>query len=328
MMWYGHFARYIFAIYLIIMKNYSKIFDYRIPKLLALSVGIFFLFSSPSYAQPTESSCTAQFPNSQCIDNLNQILPKLKKAKVVYLGETHDSSQDHENQLKIIQELYQNNTRIAIGMEMFQRPFQEVVNQYIAGKITEAELIEKSEYKTRWGFDWELYAPILRFAKEKNIPVLALNTPSEITRKVARQGLEKLTNLEKQSIPPITEIRTDNLAYRQMILKAFEQHQSAGHGNSSSANRFFLAQVLWDETMADGIAKFVNANPDYQVVVLAGQGHIVYGYGIPSRVKRRIQERNKGFSQLSVLLSVPEITPVEKDKPVADFILNRNQSKN
>ena len=305
------------------MKKYSQKFDFRIPKLLALSVGIFFLFSCSSYAQPNTDSCTTQFSNSQCVDNLNKILPELKKAKVVYLGETHDSSQDHQNQLKIIKELYKNNPKIAIGMEMFQRPFQEIINQYIAGKITEAELVEKTEYKNRWGFDWELYASILRFAKENKVPVLALNTPSEISRKVAKGGIENLSDEEKKLIPSITEIKLDNIPYRQMVLKAFEQHQSAGHGNSNSANRFFLAQVLWDETMADGIAKFVKTNPDYQVVVLAGQGHVVYGYGIPSRVERRIQDSNKDkkFIQRSLLLSVPDITPIEKDKPVADFIL-------
>ncbi len=294
-------------------------------KLFILSLGIFLIYSLPSCAaEPTKISCSEKFSNSQCIDNLNQILPELKKAKVVYLGETHDSSQDHQNQLKVIQELYKNNSKIAIGMEMFQRPFQEVINQYLAGKITEAELVKKTEYETRWGFDWELYAPILRFAKEKKIPVLALNTPSEITRKVSREGIEKLTNSERQLIPSITEIRLDNIAYRQMVLKAFQQHQSGGHGNSNSANNFFLAQVLWDETMADGIAKFVQANPDYQVVALAGQGHIVYGYGIPNRVERRIQDRNKNkFIQRSVLLSVPEVDVVEKDKAIADFILEK-----
>ncbi|MEO0837568.1 MAG: ChaN family lipoprotein [Cyanobacteria bacterium J06643_5] len=294
-------------------------------KLCILSLGIILIYTLPSCAtEAAKISCSEKFSNSQCVDNLNQILPELKKAKVVYLGETHDSSQDHQNQLRILKELHKNNPKLAIGMEMFQRPYQEAINQYIAGKITETELVEKTEYKNRWGFDWELYAPILRFAKEKQIPVLALNTPSEISRKVAKEGLEKLTDEEKKFIPPVTEIRLDNVPYRQMILKAFEQHQSAGHGNSNSANRFFLAQVLWDETMADGIASYIKGNPDYQMVVLAGQGHVVFGYGIPSRVERRIQDSNKKdskFTQRSVLLSVPDITPIEKDKPVADFIL-------
>lgn len=83
--------------------------------------------------------------------------------------------------------------------------------------------------------------------------------------------------------------------------------------------------------MAEAIAKFINSgtqrvfdlsenryNPDYQVVVLAGQGHIVYGYGIPSRVARRLND--KQLVQRSVLLSSPEDTLADTNKPIADFI--------
>ncbi|BCX08553.1 MAG: hypothetical protein KatS3mg066_2412 [Fischerella sp.] len=71
--------------------------------------------------------------------------------------------------------------------------------------------------------------------------------------------------------------------------------------------------------MAEGIAEFVKANPDYRVVVLAGQGHIVYGYGIPSRVARRLG--GKKLMQLSVLLSPTQETITGKDEvAIADFI--------
>lgn len=95
-------------------------------------------------------------------------------------------------------------------------------------------------------------------------------------------------------------------------------HQATGRGNSLNGDRFFTAQVLWDETMAEGIVNFHTKKPDYQVVVLAGQGHIAYGYGIPSRVERRIKD--KKFTHTSVLLSEPEEVPAGKDKPIADFI--------
>ncbi len=248
-----------------------------------------------------------------------QMLSELAQANVVYLGETHDNSVDHQNQLQIIQQLQQHHPKIAIAMEMFQRPYQGVVDQYLAGKLTEQELLAKSEYETRWGFPWEYYAPILRFAKDKQLPVLALNTPTEITRKVASQGLESLTVSERKYIPPLAEINTSNQKYRQLSLQAFQLHQSAGHGNSSGAERFFLAQVLWDETMAEGIAKFIKANPDYQVVVLAGQGHIVYSYGIPSRVARRLGSQK--LMQRSVLLSPPQEAITGKDEvAIADFV--------
>lgn len=282
-------------------------------KLCAWSLGIFLICSTPAYPQST--STLSQLLTQQLTQS--QILQELGKANVVYLGEIHDSPEDHKAQLKILQALHQKNPKIAIAMEMFQRPYQNILDKYLAGKITEAQLIEQSEYEKRWGFPWEYYAPILRFAKTNQLPVLALNTPVEVTRKVARQGLESLTASERQYIPPVSEIRTDNADYRKMVQESYQQHQQAGHGNSSSFERFFTTLVLWDETMAEAIAKFIQANPDYQVVVLAGQSHIMYGYGIPSRVERRLS--NKRLIQRSVLLSVSAEDKAKTGKKIADY---------
>jgi uncharacterized iron-regulated protein len=223
------------------------------------------------------------------------ILEDLATANIVYLGENHDSQADHEAQLMIAQRLQSQNPRLAIAFEMFQRPYQVYLDQYRSGMISETELRQKTEYDERWGFNWEFYAPILRFARQKNLPLIALNTPTEITRKVAREGLESLSTSEMSYIPPKAEIKTDNEAYRQMMLAAYQQHTG---GTSQGFDRFFLAQVLWDETMAEAIVQFHQANPNYLILVLAGKGHIVYGYGIPSRVRRRLPDRAIGRSVL------------------------------
>ena len=297
----------------------------QIAKLCAWSLGIFFLCTTPTYA---ESPSTPLQQEQQQLTQ-QQILQELIKANVVYLGETHNSPEDHKAQLEILQALHQQNPKIAIAMEMFQRPFQDVLDQYLAGKITEAQLVEQSEYDERWGFPWEYYAPILRLAKVNQLPVLALNTPTEVTRKVARSGLESLTTDERRYIPPFSEIRTDNADYRKMAQEVYEQHHQAGHGNSTSFERFFTAQVLWDETMAETIAQFVKANPGYQVVVLAGKSHIVYGYGIPSRVARRLN--NNQLVQRSVLLGVSQEAQSagEKgEKAIADYFWQHQESLN
>lgn len=299
----------------------------------------FLLCTLPAYAETVKNACPPKLvfstPSNRdftfkdwdktCgnpknyISSFEEMLLEIKPAKIVYLGEVHDNTEDHKNQLKIIQELYKRNPKIAIAMEMFQRPYQDVVNQYLAGKLTEKQLIEKSEYEKRWGFPWENYAPILNFAKEKQLSVIALNTPSEITRKVAREGLDSLTPSEQKLIPPLSEIHTDNEEYRQQLQAAFQQHQATNHGNSAQVENFFQAQVLWDETMAESITKFAKANPNYQVIVLAGQGHIIYGYGIPDRVARRL--KGEKFIQRSVLLSPPDEVSPKNKKAMADFIL-------
>ncbi|MFM9267511.1 ChaN family lipoprotein [Tychonema sp. BBK16] len=284
----------------------------KLIKLCALSLSIVLLCSSTAIAEPIAN------PQPQQTYTNQEILQQLLKARIVYLGETHDSIEDHQAQLVIIQEMQRQNPKIAIALEMFQRPFQSVLDQYLAGKLTEEQLIEQTEYNQRWRFPWEYYAPIMRFAALNKLRLLALNTPTEVTRKVATQGLESLTADEKIHIPPLSEIRTDNVAYRQMLLEVYQQHQKAAQGNSTAFERFLQAQVLWDETMAEKIAQFVKANPDYQVVVLAGQGHIGYGYGIPSRVERRLGVGR--VKMRSVLFDLPTDSPSSTEKPIADYI--------
>jgi uncharacterized iron-regulated protein len=218
--------------------------------------------------------------------------------------------------LDIIQSLYQRQPKLVIALEMFQRPYQPILDRYLAGKLTEAELRTQSQYDQRWGFPWEHYAPILRFAKEKNLPLIALNTPSEVTRKVARQGLESLGPAERKWIPPLSQINTQQPSYRQRLLNIYQDtHQHSGAADNFEP--FFQAQVLWDETMAAGIAKLLQTHPDHLVVVLAGQGHVIYGEGIPSRVARRMAG-SPGFQQLVLLLNPADIDPGLSRQP-ADY---------
>jgi uncharacterized iron-regulated protein len=214
-----------------------------------------------------------------------EVLQAIAQSQVVYLAETHDDAADHAAQLEIIQALAEQG-EVAIGLEMFQRPFQPVLDAYLSGAITEATLIAESEYETRWGFDWAFYAPILQYAKANQIPVIALNTPTEVTRKVASEGLESLAGEDLAYIPPIEQLALDDEDYRRSLQSVVSAHGGAGH--SSAFDNFFEAQVLWDETMAEGVAAQLLAQPNRQMIVLAGEGHIVNGYGIPNRVVRRL----------------------------------------
>ena len=249
-----------------------------------------------------------------------EILSALASARVVYLAEIHTSEADHAAQLEIIQALQASNGEIAIGLEMFQRPFQPVLDAYLAGDIDEAELIEQSEYETRWGFPWELYAPIVRYAQTHQIPLIALNTPAEITRKVSRNGLASLSGDDLRYIPPLGEIDTKNLDYQAFFAEVTgfgdsDSPHGGAHGGFDFDN-FFAAQVLWDETMAEGITTFAQANPDTTIVVLAGQGHVVFDFGIPSRVQRRLGD---DLIHYSVILTPSEGLGTAATGEIGDF---------
>ena len=235
------------------------------------------------------------------------IIDRIEGDNVIYLGENHDRIEHHQRQLEIITQLHQHRAsqlKLAIALEMFQRPFQPVLNRYLAGKIDEDRLKQQTEYETRWGFDWEFYAPILRFARANQIPLIALNTPAEITFKVAESGLNSLQGSDFRYIPPLTEIDLDNQIYRQRLEQIYYQHVENDIGNSEDADNFFTAQVLWDETMAEAIANYYQNYPESQIVVLVGKAHVMYDYAIPDRVARRIADPY--FTQESLLLGQDE----------------------
>ena len=262
-------------------------------------------------------------PNQQ-VESAAIVLQDLAKAEVVYLAETHDRPEDHQAQLYILQELHRLRPNLAIALEMFQRPYQPAIDRYLAGDLSEMELQSETQYQKRWGYPWEFYIPILRFAKQKKLPVVALNTPTEITRKVSRTGLDSLTLAEQQWIPPKSAIRLEPAAYRDRIRQIYDEIH-AGSGNSANFEKFFLAQVLWDETMADRIASTLQKRPDTLIVVLVGQGHVLYGDGIPNRVARRAGTNGflrRPLQQRSLLLNPSQDIQKQAGSAIADYFWN------
>ncbi|HEY9908563.1 MAG TPA: ChaN family lipoprotein [Thermosynechococcaceae cyanobacterium] len=283
-------------------------------------MGLWVWFPTQAKAPSVNSAVIVTRPGSTQRLDPSTLLKRVAQSNVVYLGETHDRPEDHAAQLEILQALLRLRPRLVIGMEMFQKPYQGAIDGYLTGNLTEAELQAQSQYAQRWGFPWEFYAPIMRFAKERQLPVLALNTPREVTRKAARTGLESLTTEERQSIPPLQEIVVGPDRYRDRLRQIYTTgHQ--GKGNNQGFDRFFQAQVLWDETMAERIAQSLRQNPKALVVVLVGQGHLLYGEGIPDRVKRRIPT----VTQFSVLLN-PALE-LRQEQKVADYFWDSVGSK-
>ncbi|MEJ2685393.1 MAG: ChaN family lipoprotein [Candidatus Sulfobium sp.] len=210
---------------------------------------------------------------------LDGIIDRIKDAPLIFIGERHTNYEDHRVELDVITALQRQGRKFAIGMEMFQRPFQKWIDEYLAGTIDEKEFLKKTEYFKRWRYDYNLYREILEYAKAKGIPVVALNLDSEIIKKVAKGGLDALSSDQREEIS--ADMNMADEAYRKRLKEIFQ-----GHPAGADFENFYQSQILWDETMAHSIAEFLKKKTDYQMVVLAGAEHIMYDSGIPNRAYR------------------------------------------
>jgi uncharacterized iron-regulated protein len=116
-------------------------------------------------------------------------------AHAVFIGERHDSPAHHRTQLDVIKAFHEKGIPFAIGMEMFKKNNQRDLDAWIAGKISEKSFIPI--FLENWGFGWELYRDILIYARDHTIPLIGLNVPREITRKVGTSGFLSLTDEER-----------------------------------------------------------------------------------------------------------------------------------
>ena len=219
---------------------------------------------------------------------LDELAARVANKRVVFIGESHNRYDHHLNQLELIRRLHQADPQLVIGVEYFQQPFQQPVDDYIAGRIDETEFLRTTEYFQRWGYDYRLYAPIFRYAREQRIPVRALNVPTALSSAVAKAGMSGLTGLaglteqERAYLPK--QIDPADESYRGRLRKAFEAH---GPQKPGDFDHFVEAQLVWDEGMAEAASAYLNGHPEAKMAILAGSGHVEYGSGIPKRLQRR-----------------------------------------
>lgn len=203
----------------------------------------------------------------------------LAAADAVCIGETHTNPHHHWLQLEILERLSKDGGSGALGMEMFQRPFQGVLDDHAAGKIDETAMLSRTGWKERWGYDWSLYQPMVRLAVDRKLALLALNAARELTKKVAHDGLESLSPDDRKQLPELDLGNADH--------KAFFTEATSGHEMpQANMDNFYTAQVIWDETMAETASAWLAGAPGRKIIVLAGEGHCI-DPAIPGRMRRR-----------------------------------------
>lgn len=119
-----------------------------------------------------------EFKLSWRLSNRAALLDRVKSSRLIYLGDFHPLQQSQRAHLRILKgtDVPKNS---ALGMECFWSEDQSTINQYIKGTLSEKDFLKKIEWKKNWGFPWENYRPLLRWARKHQVKVVGLNGPTK-----------------------------------------------------------------------------------------------------------------------------------------------------
>jgi hypothetical protein len=225
---------------------------------------------------------------------------------VVLLGEVHTSVADHAWQLESLQTLHGAGVRLQLGLEMVPAPRQAALDRFSAGVTDEATFLREVGWAEVWGHDPALYLPLLRWARQRGVPLLALNAEPALVRRVRQQGLAAVPPAERQGIGAPAPL---GAAYRERLRQAWLGHGGVGPGGSGSSGataadleRFLDSQRLRDRAMAERLAAARRGDPRRLVVALIGRGHLEGNDGVPAQL------RALGMGPTAVLLR-PDTPP-------------------
>ena len=263
----------------------------------------------------TNAGASGDFKNTRLFDvargkevTLANALTTLKEKRLIFVGEQHDQKSHHRVQLLIVRSLHESAVPVAIGLEMFRGEDQAVLDRWVNDEIKPGAF--QRIYQDNWNFPWPLYRMIFEYAKDQGIPLVGLNIRRTITGQVARKGFQSLSPQQRGELPNVVcDVDEDYMAF---IKRAYGAH---AHGHLIFTH-FCEAQLVWDNVMAINALRYLDAHPEYVMVLLAGSGQ-AWKRGIPEQIGRRSQ-----ISYAVILPHTPEkIHPGAVTEEDADYII-------
>lgn len=247
----------------------------------------------------------------------------LARADVVLLGEQHDDPNTHRLETAILEALARRRVPVTLSLEMFDRDVQQSLDAYVAGTSVEDEFLKGARPWPRYATD---YRPLVEFAKSQRWPVVAANVPRRIASDVARAGRPAV-----DSLPPAdrrlaaSDLQCPHDGYFDRFVKQMGGHPPSASGASvdSTTERYYWAQCVKDETMAESIAVAFakHAGRPGVVVHVTGAFHSDFGAGTGERVRRRLQDRRVAIVSLVPLETLDDIAPAGDDLKRADYLV-------
>lgn len=226
----------------------------------------------------------------------------LAYARILFVGEGHTEMESHRVELKVLEELVLSGRRVLVGLEMYPYTEQKFLDQWSDGRLDEQGFLDSSRWYKNWGYHWNYYRDIFRFAQKNRVRMFAINTPREVVTAVRRKGFEGLSEEEKAHIP--AKIDVDSAEHLRLFKASFDSESFHAAGMSEEDwKRMLAAQCTWDATMGYNAVQALEkqGDPKAIMVVLIGAGHVQYGLG----AERQAGSVFKG--KMASLIPVPVI---------------------
>jgi uncharacterized iron-regulated protein len=257
-------------------------------------------------------------PDGAPLSGIPELVDRLAGVDVLFFGEQHDDAEAHRVEEALLAELARRDRPVVVGMEMFERDVQPALDAHLAGRSEEAGFVEATRAWSNYRSD---YRPLVEVARREGWPVIASNAPRHFATAVSLAGLGALSIVDPAHRSQLAaEIECPRDDYYRRFVAELQGHPTveggADPGREATLVRYYEAQCLKDETMAESVAAAWSAGA--LLVHFNGAFHTDHGLGILPRLKRRLPA-----AKVAVLSARPVRDPrrLAAEDRVADYVV-------
>lgn len=253
-------------------------------QLFSLLAFLIWAISAGAQSRPIQPELPFKIFDSKTGEQLTmtELADRVVRTDVVFWGEEHNDTIGHILQLKMLKMLNERYTgKLVLSMEMFETDCQVLLDEYLGGFISEEKFIKDAR---AWN-NYADYRPLVEYAKDQKMTVVAANSPRRYNSMMSKSGPKTLDSLGSNSKALIAKLpiyAPKTGAYYQKFVSIM-----GGEGNIHSPN-MFASQCLWDATMAKSIDRAVSDNrKDGVVMHICGRFHSDEYLGTVAQLQRK-----------------------------------------
>ena len=205
------------------------------------------------------------------------LLPRLRSADYLLLGETHDNADHHRLQGWLIREAGQGSAP-AVVFEMINEDQSQALERYLASNAPTAEGLGPAIGWENSGWpDWALYQPIAEAALDSGATLMPGSLPRTAIREIGMRGLAESLSPEELERMALTQDWPDEFTA--------ELYEELGRSHcdllpAEMLPRMAEVQRMRDAKLADVMAE-ASAEGHRPTILVAGTGHTGHRRAVP-----------------------------------------------
>ena len=254
------------------------------------------------------------------------MLSRFKDADVIFVGEQHGDPNTHRLEAAVLDGLHRRQVVPVLSLEMLERDVQANLDEYLAGRLTEEEML-KGQSSGPWKNYAADYRRMVEMAKLRGWTVVAANVPRRLANEVAKNGKDVIpafSETDRRYVAADLQCPLDD--YFARFKESMGSHPSGNKTPEEQAQtmeRYYWAQCVKDETMAESIANAVQkrAGSPGPVVHYNGAIHTDFGLGTAERVRRRLEGKKTVVVTMLPVADLDSLAPADDDLKRADFLV-------